>query len=188
MMALIQLKALQKGVSQGVLTEHFLKACRPVNNQALGDPALSAQERQAVSTMWHCAVTTYHSWALSQPSAVWKHHSTYLFPPYRAAILAAEHTHQSQPTIPFPFVLFCFPAAFGNSGTVQFSNLSLSVTTNPLQIHNEICTFKTIISHNTLFWLCLSHYSCWFLPRASTTVLASHCSCIIRKCRISILN
>lgn len=69
-MALIQLKALQRRVSQGVLTEHFLKACRPVNNQALGDPALRAQERQAVSTMWHCAVTTYHSGALSQPSAV----------------------------------------------------------------------------------------------------------------------
>lgn len=172
MMAPIQLKALQRRVSRGVLTEHFLKACRPVNNQALGDPALSAQERQAVSTMWHCAVTTYHSWALSQPSAVWKHHSTYLFPPYHAAILAAEHTHQSQPTIPFLFVLFCFdlfcfPAAIGSSSIVQFSNLSLSVTTNPLQMYNEIYKFKTIISYNTLFWLCLSHYSCWFPPELS---------------------
>lgn len=42
-----------------------MKACRFVNNQALGDPALSAQEMQAVSTLLHCAVTTYHSTALN---------------------------------------------------------------------------------------------------------------------------
>lgn len=172
-------------VSRGVLTEHFVKARRPVNNQARGDPALSTQEMQAVSTVWHCAVTTYHSWALSQPSAVWKHHSTYLSPPFHAVMLASEHTHCSLPTIEIGSFLYVFwvqldssPWRFklckqtthfwirGSPGIVgdivELSNLSLSITTQHSQMYNKSCKYNTVIRHswiNILFWQCLIHYS-----------------------------
>lgn len=107
MIALIQLKGLAKEGFSKCPQRTFLKACRPVNNQAWGNPALTTQEMQAVSTAWHCAVTTYHSWAFSQPSAVWKHHSPYLSPPYHGTMLAVEHTHLSQLyRLPFSFFLF----------------------------------------------------------------------------------
>lgn len=181
MIALIQLKGLlQRRVSPGVLTEHFLKARRPVNNQARGDPALSTQEMPAVSTVWHCAVTTYHSWAPSQLSAVWKHHSPYLFLLQHDAALAIENTQRSQPTKQttiFISVLFaCSIWHFElfkqsselvyispSTDIVQLSNLSPCISINPLQIYNKIWTFNTAISLSwikTLFWRRLSHYSC----------------------------
>lgn len=109
MIALIQLKGLAKEGFSECPQRTFLKARRPVNNQAWGNPALTTQEMQAVSTAWHCAVTTYHSWAFSQPSAVWKHHSPYLSPPYHGTMLAVEHTHLSQLyRLPFSFFPFLF--------------------------------------------------------------------------------
>lgn len=109
MITLIQLKGLAKEGFSECPERTFLKARRPVNNQAWGNPALTTQEMQAVSTAWHCAVTTYHSWAFSQPSAVWKHHSPYLSPPYHGTMLAVEHTHLSQLyRLSFSFFSFFF--------------------------------------------------------------------------------
>lgn len=61
-MPLIQFRGFAKTGFSGCPNRAFFEGTRrPVNNQAQGDPALSTQEMQAVSTVWHCAVTIYHS-------------------------------------------------------------------------------------------------------------------------------